>query len=71
MNFIETSEAAKAGIQGKAEHLADAIVPYNFLLAGLVWLLTRDLNRTASVLLVDYSCALRLSTPLAILTAFL
>lgn len=69
MNFIETSEAAKAGIQGKAEHLADAIVPYNFLLAGLVWLLTRDLNRTASVLLVDYSCALRLATPLAILTA--
>lgn len=69
VRFIETSEAAKAGIQGKAEHLADAIVPYNFLLAGLVWLLTRDLTRTASVLLVDYSCALRLATPLAILTA--
>ena len=69
VRFIETSEAAKAGIQGKAEHLADAIVPYNFLLAGLVWLITRDLTRTASVLLVDYSCALRLATPLAILTA--
>ena len=67
VRFIETSEAAKAGIQGKAEHLADAIVPYNFLLAGLVWLFTRDLTRTASVLLVDYSCALRLATPLAIL----
>ena len=69
VRFIETSEAAKAGIQGKTEHLADAIVPYNFLLAGLVWLFTRDLTRTASVLLVDYSCALRLATPLAILTA--
>ncbi len=69
VRFIETSEAAKAGIQGRAEHLADAIVPFNFLLAGLVWLFTRSLTRTASVLLVDYSCALRLATPLAILTA--
>ncbi len=69
VDFIETSEKAKAGIQGKAEHLADAIVPYNFLLAGLVWLFTRSLTRTASVLLVDYSCALKLATPLAILNA--
>lgn len=69
VSFIQNSEAAKAGIQGKAERLADAIVPYNFLLAGLVLLLTRDLTRTAGVLMVDYSCALRLATPLAILTA--
>lgn len=69
VSFIQNSEAAKAGIQGKAERLADAIVPYNFLLAGLVWLFTRNLTRTASVLMVDYSCALRLATPLAILTA--
>ncbi|MDO5532718.1 heavy metal translocating P-type ATPase [Sutterella sp.] len=69
VNFIQDSEAAKAGIQGKAERLADAIVPYNFLLAGIVFLLTRNLTRTASVLMVDYSCALRLATPLAILTA--
>ena len=69
VNFIQNSEAAKAGIQGKAERLADAIVPYNFLLAGLVFLFTRNLTRTASVLMVDYSCALRLATPLAILTA--
>lgn len=67
IDFIETSEKSKAGIQGKAEHLADAIVPYNFALAGLVFLLTRNLNRTAGVLMVDYSCALRLATPLAIL----
>ncbi|WP_295478102.1 heavy metal translocating P-type ATPase [uncultured Sutterella sp.] len=69
VSFIQNSEAAKAGIQGKAERLADAIVPYNFLLAGLVFLFTRNLTRTASVLMVDYSCALRLATPLAILTA--
>lgn len=67
IDFIETSEKSKAGIQGKAERLADAIVPYNFALAGLVFLLTRNLTRTAGVLMVDYSCALRLATPLAIL----
>lgn len=69
VKFIETSEKSKAGIQGKAEHLADAIVPFNFALAGLVFLCTRSLARTAAVLMVDYSCALRLATPLAILTA--
>ena len=61
IEFIETSEKSKAGIQGKAERLADAIVPYNFALAGLVFLLTRNLTRTAGVLMVDYSCALRLA----------
>ena len=69
IHFIESSEQSKAGIQGKAERLADAIVPYNFALAAIVFLLTRSLTRTAAVLLVDYSCALRLATPLAILTA--
>lgn len=69
VQFIETSEKSKAGIQGKAERLADAVVPFNFALAGLVFLATRSLARAASVLMVDYSCALRLATPLAILTA--
>ena len=69
MRFIENSEAAKAGIEGKALKWADRIVPYHFLLAGLVWLVTRDFARMASVLMVDFSCALRLATPLAILTA--
>ncbi len=69
VKFIETSEKSKAGIQGKAEHLADAVVPFNFALAGLVFLATRSLSRAAAVLMVDYSCALRLATPLAILTA--
>ena len=69
IRFIEESESLKAGVQGKAERLADAVVPFSFLLAGLVWLITRDPVRATGVLLVDYSCALKLATPLAILTA--
>ncbi len=65
---IEESELTKAAIQGKYERIADAIVPYNFLLSGLVFALTRDPVRAGSVLLVDYSCAIRLATPLAIFT---
>lgn len=69
VSFIEQSEALKAGIQGKFERMADMAVPFTFGLAGLVWLLTRDPLRASSVLLVDYSCALRLATPLAVLAA--
>ncbi|MFI3270673.1 MAG: heavy metal translocating P-type ATPase [Pseudomonadota bacterium] len=69
VDYIEQSESVKASLQGRAERLADAAVPFSFLLAGLVWLVTRDPARTASVLMVDYSCALRLATPLAILSA--
>ncbi len=69
VRFIEDSEALKAGVQSRAERLADAVVPFSFLLAGLVWLVTRNPARAASVLLVDYSCALKLATPLAILAA--
>lgn len=66
---IGESEALKAAIQGRYEHLADAIVPFNFLLSLLVFLITRSPLRAASVLLVDYSCAIRLSTPLSVLSA--
>lgn len=69
VRFIEESEGLKASIQGRAERLADAAAPFSFLLAGLVWLITRNPTRAASVLLVDYSCALRLATPLAVLSA--
>lgn len=67
--FVDESERRKSGLEARMSHLADAIVPFNFLLAGLVFFFTRSLARTASVLLVDYSCALRLSTPLSVLTA--
>ncbi len=69
VTFIEQSEALKAGIQGKTERLADLAVPFTFGLAALVWLITRNPIRAASVLLVDYSCALKLATPLAVLAA--
>ncbi len=69
VRFIEDSESLKAGVQGKAERLADAVVPFSFLLAGLVWAITRNPARAAAVLLVDYSCALKLATPLAILAS--
>ena len=69
VKFIEESESLKAGIQGKYERLADLAVPFTFGLAALVWLFTRDFRRAASVLLVDYSCALKLATPLAVLAS--
>ncbi len=69
VNFIEESETLKAGIQGRFERMADMAVPFTFGLAGLVYLLTRDPIRASSVLLVDYSCALKLTTPLTVLAA--
>lgn len=67
--MIDESETLKASIQTRAEKMADAIVPYSFLLAGGIYFLTKDLLRASSALLVDYSCAIKLSTPLAILSA--
>ncbi|MDR1577380.1 MAG: heavy metal translocating P-type ATPase [Deltaproteobacteria bacterium] len=69
IEYIRESESSKAGVQGRAERLADNIVPFNFLLFALVFLITRDPFRAGNVLLVDYSCAIRLSTPLAVLSA--
>lgn len=69
VRFIEESESRKSVLESKAEALANRIVPYSFAVSLLVLLLTRNLSRAASVLLVDYSCAIRLATPLAVLTA--
>lgn len=69
LRTIEESESAKASVQGRYEHIADAIVPYNFLLSGAVYAATRSPMRAGSVLLVDYSCAIRLAAPLCIFTA--
>lgn len=69
VRFIEDSESRRSLIESRAEALADRIVPYSFALSALVLLFTRSVSRAASVLLVDYSCAIRLSTPLAVLTA--
>ncbi|MDR1656345.1 MAG: heavy metal translocating P-type ATPase [Deltaproteobacteria bacterium] len=69
IEYIKESEASKSGVQGRAERKADSIVPYNFLLAGLVYLFSGNSMLAGNVLLVDYSCAIRLSTPLVVLTA--
>ena len=66
---IEDAESVKAETQSKSEEMAERIVPYSFLLSGLTFLVTGSLSRSAAVLLVDYSCAIKLSTPLAILTS--
>lgn len=69
VSFIKQSELQKSALEARYLRLADKAVPFTFALAGIVFLLTRSLMRTASVLLVDYSCALKLATPLAVLTA--
>ena len=69
VTMIEDSEKLKSAVEGRAEHLADRLVPYTFLGTGLTWLLTRNVTRTLSVLMVDFSCALKLAMPLTVLTA--
>ncbi|WP_310601401.1 heavy metal translocating P-type ATPase [Desulfobulbus sp.] len=69
MLLLHDAEQRKASIQGQAEQLASRLAPFSLLLAGLVFLVTGDPRRAASVLLVDYSCAIKLATPLAILSS--
>lgn len=69
MAMIEESEKLKSSLESKAEHLADRLVPYTFLGTGLVWLFTRNITKALSVLMVDYSCALKLAMPLTVLSA--
>ena len=69
VDMIDTNESLKAGIQSGAEHLADAIVPYSFVAFFGLLLATRNLTRASSVLLVDYSCAIKLSTSISIISA--
>lgn len=69
VGFIRQSESRKSGLEAHYARLADKAVPFTFALAALVLLFSRNLMRMASVLLIDYSCAIRLATPLAVLTA--
>ncbi len=71
IRVIEQSEGLKADVQGYAERLANKIVPYSFLFSGLLYLFTGNPVKSISVLLVDYSCAIKLSTPLAIMSAII
>lgn len=69
VRIIEESEGLKAESQSRSESMAEQIVPYSFLLSGLVLVATRNPARAAAVLLVDFSCAIKLSTPLVILSS--
>ena len=67
--MIEESEKLKSGLESKAEHLADKLVPYTLAGTGLTYLLTRNVTKALAVLMVDFSCALKLSMPISVLSA--
>ena len=69
IDLIENSEDLKAETQSKAEKLADSIVPYSFIATALTYLITRNPTKALSVLMVDFSCAIKLTTPLSIISA--
>ncbi len=69
VSMVEESSELKAGVQSRAEKLADGLVPYSFLAFFGILALTRNLNKAMAVLMVDYSCAIKLSTPLAVMSA--
>lgn len=69
IDLIENSEELKADAQSKAESLADSIVPYSLLATALTYLITRNPIKALSVLMVDYSCAIKLTTPVSIISA--
>ena len=69
VTMIEETEKLKSGVESRAEHLADRLVPYTLLGTALVYLLTRNTAKALSVLMVDFSCALKLSMPITVLAA--
>ncbi len=69
VSMVEQSEGLKSDTEGRRERLANAIVPWNFLLAGIVALSTRSLVKTSAALMVDYSCALKLTSSISVLSA--
>ena len=69
VTMIEDSEKLKSNLESKAEHLADRLVPYTLAGTAIVGLLTRNVAKALSVLMVDFSCALKLAMPIAALSA--
>lgn len=67
--MIEDSERLKSTVESEASHLADRLVPLSFMGTVLTYLLTRNLQKAVSILMVDFSCALKLSMPVAVLSA--
>ena len=69
VSLIEESEQMKSGMEQKAYRMADRLVPFSFLGAALTFLLTRNVTKALSFIMVDFSCALKLSIPLSVLSA--
>ena len=69
VTMIEESEKLKSGVESKAEHLADRLVPYSLGGTALTYLLTRNATKALSILMVDFSCALKLAMPISVLSA--
>ena len=69
VKMIEESEKLKSSLESKAERLADRLVPYTLLGSGLTWLFSRNVTKALSVLMVDYSCALKMAMPISVLSA--
>ena len=69
VKMIEESEKLKSGLESKAEHLADRLVPYTLAGTGLTYLITRNTTKALAVLMVDFSCALKLAMPISVLSA--
>ena len=67
--MIEESEKLKSGLESRAEHLADKLVPYSLGGTALTYLLTRNATKALSILMVDFSCALKLAMPISVLSA--
>ena len=69
VTMIEESEKLKSSVEGKASGLADALVPWSLGGTALIWLITRNTTKALSILMVDFSCALKLAMPLSVLAA--
>lgn len=69
VKMIEESEKLKSNTEARAYHLADSLVPYSLGGAALTFLLTRNVAKALAFLMVDFSCALKLSMPLSVLSA--
>ncbi len=69
VTMIEDSEKLKSALESKAEHLADKLVPFSLLGTGLTWLITGNTTKALSILMVDFSCALKLAMPISVLSA--
>ena len=69
VQMIEESEKMKSAAEDKASHLADKLVPWSLGGTLLTWLLTRNVTKALSILMVDFSCALKLAMPISVLSA--